>query len=380
MKLKMATFMAAMLAAVGVTAMAQSTAVATEKINRVSVDFKIEGYDEYGYPEIEADVSGSAHYSCGTVDLESDEMDDDDDSSAKKAKSAAEEHYVIEFTAENGYVFYLTKADQVKLNGAGAKYVKASRLDNGTTLRLTFQLTQLEDVCGPVEQAAWNSDGTASWSPSYNAVRYKLVLSRNGGSSKVYYTGGTTYDFRPVMTKEGSYSLKVYPLSRSGYKAEYAEAGGFSVTREMAASYDVQYGVETETRKLDDAEGGGPGTVEVIRKNIGWKNDGMGWWFQNEDGSYLQYDWAELNGDWYFFGSDGYMVTDKVIRWGNDSYYMGEDGKMVTSQKVPDGRTADADGILTGTMDIGYLEQAGVDGEMDDDYYANFGPGVARKD
>ena len=88
--------------------------------------------------------------------------------------------------------------------------------------------------------------------------------------------------------------------------------------------------METETRKLEDSMGDGPGTVEVVYKNIGWKQDDTGWWYQNEDGSYLQYDWTNLNGDWYFFGSDGYMVTDKVIRWGNDSYYMASDGKMAT--------------------------------------------------
>ena len=379
MKRKVTALMAAMLAAAGASAMTPGSALAAEKISRVSVDFKIEGYDEYGYPEIEAEVPSSAHYSCGTADLESEFADDDDDdgSSAKKTKSAAEENYIIEFTAEDGYAFYLTKADQVKLNGAGAKYVKASRLDNGTTLRLTFQLTQLEDVCSPVEAAAWHSDGTASWDPAYNAVRYRLVLSRNG-SSKIYYTGGTTCNFKPLMTKEGSYSLKVSPLSRSGYRGEQAEAGAFSVTKEMADAYSDAYGVETETRKLDGAEGGGPGTVEVIHKNVGWRQDDTGWWYQNEDGSYLQYDWTELNGDWYFFGSDGYMVTDKVIRWGNDSYYMTADGKMAVNQAVPDGRKAGADGILTGKMSSEYMEQED-EAEKDDDYYANFGPGVTSK-
>ena len=120
----------------------------------------------------------------------------------------------------------------------------------------------------------------------------------------------------------------------------------------------------------------GPGTVQVVYKNIGWKQDDTGWWYQNEDGSYLQYDWTNLNGDWYFFGSDGYMVTDKVIRWGNDSYYMASDGKMAVNQTVPDGRKAGDDGILTGKMNSEYFEQAATDGEMDEDYYSCYGPGV----
>ena len=381
MKHKTTALMAAMMAAAGTAAMTPESAFAAEKISRVSVDFKIEGYDEYGYPEITAEAPSSAHYSCGSADLESGYTDDDsgEDGSAEKAKTAAEENYVIDLSADDGYTFYLTKADQVKLNGAGAQYVKASRLDNGTTLRLTFRLTRLEDICTPVEQAAWHEDGTASWDSAYHAVRYKLILSRNNGGSKVYYTGGTSYDFKPVMLRKGSYSLKVCPLSRSGYQAEYAEAGSFSVTKEMAHAYFEAYGVETETRKLDGAADEGPGTVEVIYKNIGWKQDDTGWWYQNEDGSYLQYDWTELNGDWYFFGSDGYMVTDQVIRWGDDSYYMAPDGKMAVNQTVPDGRKAGADGVLAGTISSEYMEQAVRNGELETGY-SDYGPASVQKD
>ena len=381
MRHKTTTIMAAMLAAAGTAAMTPGYVFAAEKISRVSVDFTIEGYDEYGYPEITAETPSSAHYSCGSADLESAYADDgsEEEGNAEKAKTAAEENYVIELSAEDGYAFQLTKADQVKLNGAGARYVKASRLDNGTTLRLTFQLTQLEDVCSPAEQAVWHEDGTASWDPAYNAVRYKLILSRDSGGSKAYYTGGTSYDFKPVMLRKGSYSLKVCPLSRSGYQAGHADAGSFSVTKEMAEAYSEAYGVETETRKLDGASGDGPGSVEVICKNTGWKQDSTGWWYQNEDGSYLQYDWAELNGDWYFFGSDGYMVTDRAVRWGNDSYYMGPDGRMAVNQEIPDGRRAGADGILTGTVRSEYIEQAASNGEMED-HYSNHEPASSQED
>lgn len=143
--------------------------------------------------------SSSGHYSVGSVELESETADqDDDDFTTKKKKSAAEENYVVELSADDGYAFYLTKASQVKLQGAGAEYVKASRLDNGTTLRLIIKLTDLEDVCTAISDASWNSDGTARWEASTNAVKYQLILTRNS-SSKIYFTGGTTYDFKPVM-------------------------------------------------------------------------------------------------------------------------------------------------------------------------------------
>lgn len=371
---------AAVLAAAGTAgtavlpAMAPITVFATEKITRASVKFEIEEYDEEGYPQITATVPASAHYTCDSPWRESEEEEDDGET---KAKTAAEENYVLELSAEDGYAFYMTKADQVKLSGAGAEYVKASRLDNGATLRIIFKLTKLEDVCGPVDQATWNADGTASWTASHNALRYRLTLSRDGQSSKVYYTGGTTYDFKPVMQKAGSYSLRVVPVSRSGYKGDYAEPGDFVVSKEQADAYAAKYAVEKETRAIDGVETGGPGSVEVIYKNTGWKQDDHGWWYQNTDASYIQYDWVESNGNWYFFGSDGYMVTDAVIRWGNDYYYMLPDGRMAVNQAVPDGRKAGADGILTGTMSKAYMDQAIANGEMEPDD-TNSGPGFAK--
>jgi hypothetical protein len=350
---------------------------ATEKIQKVNVRFCIEGYDEDGYPEITAE-SSSGHYSVGSVELESETADqDDDDFTTKKKKSAAEENYVVELSADDGYAFYLTKASQVKLQGAGAEYVKASRLDNGTTLRLIIKLTDLEDVCTAISDASWNSDGTARWETSTNAVKYQLILTRNS-SSKIYFTGGTAYDFKPVMQAAGDYRLRVRPISRSGDKAEGAEAGTFSVSKEMAAEYRAKYAVETEKRTIEGMdETNGPGTTEVIYKNTGWKQDDHGWWYQNNDGSYVQYNWVELNGAWYFFGSDGYMVSNTTVHWGPDDYYFGEDGKMAKNMTVPDGRKAGEDGILVGKIKDSSKTNS-MSGDEEEDY-SNSGPAFAKK-
>lgn len=357
------------------TAVAPFHAYAVTKIQKVNVKFHIEGYDDDGYPEITAE-NGSGHYSVGSVELELESTDDDDKFATKK--TAAEENYVVELSADDGYAFYLTKASQVKLQGAGAEYVKASRLDNGTLLRLVIKLTDLEDVCTPINEAYWNSDGTAKWESSTNAVKYQLTLTKNSGSSKIYYTGGTTYDFKPVMQSAGEYSLRVRPISRSGSKAEGAEAGSFHVSKEQADEYRSKYAVETERRTIDGmVDTNGPGTTETIYKNTGWKQDDHGWWYQNNDGSYLQYDWAELNGAWYFFGSDGYMVSNATIHWGPDDYYFGEDGKMVTNKTVPDGRKAGEDGILIGKVKDS-SKTNGIGGDEEEDY-SNSGPAFAKK-
>lgn len=338
------------------------TALAVEKINSVKVNFTIEGYDEYGHPTIVAETN-SDNYSCGDVYLESEApgSSSEDPFYSSSTKAASEENYIVELNAESDHAFYLSKASQVKLNGAGAEYVKASRLENGTLLRITVKFSKLEDVCDTVNYAVWNGDGTASWEPAYNAVRYKLTFGKDK-SRKVYYTGNTSYDFKPLMTRPGSYSLSVRPISKSGYIAGGCDAGSTYITTEQAAANREAYGVESETRKKEGVENiSGPGTVDVIYKNTGWKQDDTGWWYQNNDGSYVQCDWVQLNNAWYFFGADGYMVSNKVIDWGPDSYYFGTDGKMVVNEKIPDGRTAGADGIL-----IGDANEKGSDSEFEE--------------
>lgn len=59
----------------------------------------------------------------------------------------------------------------------------------------------------------------------------------------------------------------------------------------------------------------------------GWKQNSVGWWYQNADGSYPISAWKSIGGKWYYFDERGYMVTGwKVINatW----YYMEESGAM----------------------------------------------------
>ena len=142
--------------------------------------------------------------------------------------------------------------------------------------------------------------------------------------------------------------------------------------------YRAKYAVETEKRTIEGMdETNGPGTTEVIYKNTGWKQDDHGWWYQNNDGSYIQYNWVELNGAWYFFGSDGYMVSNTTVHWGPDDYYFGEDGKMVKNMTVPDGRKAGADGVLAGKVKDSSKTNS-MSGDEEEDY-SNSGPAFAKK-
>ena len=59
-----------------------------------------------------------------------------------------------------------------------------------------------------------------------------------------------------------------------------------------------------------------------------WKQDAVGWWLENPDGSYLMNTWyqSSSNGLWYYLGADGYMLTNTKTP---DGYWVNSDGAMV---------------------------------------------------
>lgn len=71
-----------------------------------------------------------------------------------------------------------------------------------------------------------------------------------------------------------------------------------------------------------------------------WKQDGNGWWYRYDDGSYPYAQWRYIDGHWYYFEHDGYMA---VNRWQNN-YYLGQDGAMLVNTKTPDGYKVDGSG------------------------------------
>lgn len=320
---------------------------ATKKIQSINIKFTIEGYDDYGTPEITASTS-SELYSVGSVDLESSYEEDDDDDTVSKS-DITDNTYVVEASAEDGYLFYVTKASQVHLSGGGATYVKASRTDGGSTLRITVKFSKLETVCGQTANVSWGENGRLSWDAAINAKQYKLIIYNQDkkGAGKTVYTGYTTYDFRPLMTSAGSYYVKVKPMAEGDYVAEGTDSDTLTVNAEQAAQYKAAYGVQTEM--VTSGDGTGPTSMSIKYLNTGWKEDNSGWWYQNNDGSYIQYNWLQQGNDWYFFNSEGYMAANAVIQWGKNYYYVGNDGKMVMNADIPDGRKAGADGILIGT-------------------------------
>ena len=61
-----------------------------------------------------------------------------------------------------------------------------------------------------------------------------------------------------------------------------------------------------------------------------WKQDTTGWWYQNDDGTYISNQWfQDFDGKWYYLNESGYMLTNGT---------------------APDGRSVGTDGVWVETV------------------------------
>ena len=79
-------------------------------------------------------------------------------------------------------------------------------------------------------------------------------------------------------------------------------------------------------------------TVTVITSYAGsWQNDGRGWWWQEDNGSYLANAWCWLDGnqdgvsECYYFDGNGYMLANTVTP---DGYQVNGNGAWIVNGSV----------------------------------------------
>lgn len=60
-----------------------------------------------------------------------------------------------------------------------------------------------------------------------------------------------------------------------------------------------------------------------------WKVDSDGCWYQNDDGSYPQDGWKEIDGKYYYFQPDGYILRNTITP---DEYVVGLDGAWIPNE------------------------------------------------
>lgn len=335
-------------------------AFASVKVGTVKLTFTSEKRDEDGIPVVEAESDSSRYSVNGVLTLEEYEKewetDDDDDTDKNKKDNSdllaynetyramqvySELVYAVELAAAEDY-YFVADADKIRLSGLGASIVRMERLNSKTTLTLFVRFQELDQLAAAVDRAFWTDHGYGSWTDA-GAAWYELRFYAGGrlrGGKRI--TGGTRYDFRPLMQSEGSYHYMVRPVTASGGTGEWVESEILAVTREDAERNREKFALLTET----DGDGSAP-PVSVSYLNTGWQGDADGrLWYREQDGTYPQQNWLPEDGNWYFFDGDGYLVRESYVKWGTDTYYLDSEGRMMTDGKTPDGRLAQADGSL----------------------------------
>ena len=105
--------------------------------------------------------------------------------------------------------------------------------------------------------------------------------------------------------------------------------------------------------------------VPVMAQAGTWRQNYIGWWWQEADGSWPSNEWKSINGNWYLFDADGYIRYGWY--WdGTNWYYLGgkSDGAMKTGWQVVNGNWyyMYKDGRMAANTWIGscYVNSSGV--------------------
>lgn len=105
-----------------------------------------------------------------------------------------------------------------------------------------------------------------------------------------------------------------------------------------------------------------------------WQQNNIGWWWQNDDGSYPTNTWQYLDGnqdgisEWYRFDINGYMQKGWQLvdgKW----YYMNEDGAMLSNTFTPDGYYVGNDGAMIDNSKNASSNDWNYDDSFDDDSF-----------
>ena len=96
----------------------------------------------------------------------------------------------------------------------------------------------------------------------------------------------------------------------------------YGISGSEAENYAAQYNIPFVDGDMPNGDTPDP---EPIKE--GWREDKVGWWYQNADGTYPKNTWKQIYGRWYHFDVNGYMQTGWQ-KFGGYRYYLGTDGAM----------------------------------------------------
>ncbi|WP_367567099.1 cell wall-binding protein [Lacrimispora sp.] len=220
--------------------------------------------------------------------------------------------------AEDDYSFSV-QSSGIKIQGG----TLVGRKTEDSNLILTIDLPRAGESIQDVGKVEWISPTVAGWSEAIGAGTYEVKLYRDGKTvGTVKTTGLTTMDFGTSLTRPGIYTVRVRPVN----KVKEENKGNWT---------------ESAPKSVDEAEAA---KNRSTASDMGWKQDHIGWWYKNGDGSYTVSNWQNINGQWYYFSESGYMATG-WIDWNGKQYYCDTaGGHMLANTQTPDGAAVGPDG------------------------------------
>lgn len=253
-------------------------------------------------------------------------------------------------TSHSNYdLIYLFRGSYTSSNVSVTKgtFVKSEVKDSGYYLEVTLTMNAMNGKYDTPANADWISPtGTASWTENtIDSGYHDLICYR--GSTKVkelknYH--GTSYNFYPYITKEGTYKYKIRtvadPSNGTGRTSDWLESGELYIS-----TSEVSDGTGQTTA---DENGSGNSAVVV--------SDGQ---YPNGTGNSVTYGWIEQNGNTYFIYPDGTLLKSGWIKLDGKWYMFDDSGRRVTGwNKNKYGKWFYMD-PSTAVMKIGWLKDNG---------------------
>lgn len=246
----------------------------------------------------------------------------------------------------------------------GGTFVSARREGDGE-LAVVISVPVKGTYAAPVD-AQWRDRGLgkAEWNTDVDLYDDYITATSSGYYDVYLYRGntivhrledyhGTSYNFYPYMTREGTYYFKVRTVPHTesqkkyGKKSEWLDSDEFYIDKENVSDGSGQTNVD----------GVVAGTTDV-----GWIQSNGTWYFRYPNGKYQTNGWLKLNGIWYLFDGNGRMLTG----WqqvNGQWYYLQSNGAMYSGWLKAGNSwyylNTVADGGIEGAMHTGWLNNGG---------------------
>lgn len=337
----------AIIAISGIISLAASmTAFAASSIKSVKINIKSDGIavgKERDINDVTVNASGSG-YSIDDVDFM--EM-----GTAWDITDIPK--ITVHLSANNNYYFSVYRSEDFKITGG--KLIEARRENSSSDLYVDIELPALVNQVSPIETVNLNGSGQATWSESKGSSGYQVKLMRDHSTSAI---GGvqnfvtTSANVKNLLTKTGTYTLKVRAISSDGTKfGPWVSSNSINVSQAEAAK-NYNEGLKSNTQTAQNNTQTTQNNIQTTQNSVqntelkgAWQSDSTGWWYSLSDGSYVTYTWKEIDGNWYYFNSDGYML----VGWQNINgkwYYLDlNSGKMLVNTATPDGYYVNSSGV-----------------------------------